>query len=62
MIATFAAIIASQALISGAFSLTRQAIQLGYGPRLNIEHTSTKGEGQVYVPEMNVALGGLHHR
>jgi KUP system potassium uptake protein len=55
-IATFAAIIASQALISGAFSLTRQAIQLGYCPRLNIDHTSSAEMGQVYVPQVNWAL------
>jgi KUP system potassium uptake protein len=60
-IATLAAIIASQALISGAFSLTRQAIQLGYFPRLDVEHTSRYEVGQVYVPQMNVllALGTL---
>jgi KUP system potassium uptake protein len=55
-IATLAAIIASQALISGAFSLTRQAIQLGYAPRLDIEHTSSREMGQIYVPQVNWAL------
>ena len=55
-LATAAAIIASQALISGAFSLTRQAIQLGYCPRLDIEHTSSDEIGQVYVPQVNWAL------
>ena len=55
-LATAAAIIASQALISGAFSLTRQAIQLGYSPRLDIEHTSSREMGQVYVPQVNWAL------
>ena len=55
-LATAAAIIASQALISGAFSLTRQAIQLGYSPRLDIEHTSMHEMGQVYVPQINWAL------
>ena len=55
-LATAAAIIASQALISGAFSLTRQAIQLGYCPRLDIEHTSHSEIGQVYVPQVNWAL------
>jgi KUP system potassium uptake protein len=55
-IATAAAIIASQALISGAFSLTQQAIQLGYSPRLSIEHTSSHEIGQVYVPQVNYAL------
>jgi KUP system potassium uptake protein len=55
-LATAAAIIASQALISGAFSLTQQAVQLGYCPRLDIEHTSHHEIGQVYVPQMNWAL------
>ena len=55
-IATLAAIIASQALISGAFSLTRQAVLLGYAPRLDIEHTSPDEMGQVYVPQVNWAL------
>jgi KUP system potassium uptake protein len=55
-IATLAAIIASQALISGAFSLTRQAIQLGYFPRLDVEHTSRHEVGQVYVPQVNMLL------
>jgi KUP system potassium uptake protein len=55
-LATAAAIIASQALISGAFSLTRQAIQLGYCPRLDIDHTSPHEIGQVYVPQVNWAL------
>ena len=56
-IATLAAIIASQALISGAFSLTQQCIQLGYSPRMSIVHTSAKQSGQIYVPELNNALG-----
>jgi KUP system potassium uptake protein len=55
-LATAAAIIASQAIISGAFSLTRQAVQLGYVPRLKIEHTSSREIGQIYVPAVNVAL------
>jgi KUP system potassium uptake protein len=55
-LATAAAIIASQALISGAFSLTQQAIQLGYCPRLDIQHTSHSEMGQVYVPQVNWAL------
>jgi len=55
-LATLAAIIASQALISGAFSLTRQAIQLGYFPRLVIVHTSAREEGQIYIPQVNTAL------
>jgi KUP system potassium uptake protein len=52
-LSTIAAVIASQALISGAFSLTRQAIQLGYAPRLDIQHTSSATMGQVYVPQVN---------
>jgi KUP system potassium uptake protein len=56
VLATAAAIIASQALISGAFSLTQQAVQLGYCPRLGIEHTSHHEMGQVYVPQVNWAL------
>ena len=55
-IATVAAVVASQALISGAFSLTRQTVQLGYLPRVTIVHTSGKTEGQIYVPEVNAAL------
>jgi KUP system potassium uptake protein len=55
-LATAAAIIASQALISGAFSLTRQAIQLGYSPRLQINHTSSREIGQVYLPDVNWGL------
>ncbi|MFN0179068.1 MAG: potassium transporter Kup [Gemmatimonadales bacterium] len=55
-IATLAAITASQALISGCFSLTRQAVQLGYSPRVTIKHTSTHEQGQIYVPEINWAL------
>ena len=56
VIATAAAIVASQALISGVFSLTRQAVQLGYSPRVTIIHTSSSQEGQIYVPEVNKAL------
>ena len=55
-IATAAAIIASQALISGAFSISRQAIQLGLMPRLEVEHTSAREMGQIYVPQVNWAL------
>jgi KUP system potassium uptake protein len=55
-IATAAAVIASQALISGAFSLVQQAIQLGYSPRLTIVHTSAEARGQIYVPEINTIL------
>jgi KUP system potassium uptake protein len=55
-IATAAAIIASQALISGSFSITRQAVQLGLAPRLDVEHTSAHEMGQIYVPQVNWAL------
>jgi len=55
-LATVATIIASQAVISGAFSLTRQAVQLGYSPRLRIEHTSSREIGQIYVPAVNWGL------
>jgi len=56
ILATAAAIIASQALISGAYSLTMHAIQLGYMPRLVIEHTSEHERGQIYMPQVNFAL------
>jgi KUP system potassium uptake protein len=56
VISTLAAIVASQALISGAFSLAQQSIQLGYSPRLTITHTSAREAGQIYVPEVNHAL------
>jgi KUP system potassium uptake protein len=55
-LATAATVIASQALISGAFSLTRQAVQLGYLPRVTVVHTSGKTEGQIYIPEANRML------
>lgn len=55
-LATGAAIIASQAVISGAFSLTRQAVQLGFLPRLKIQHTSSREIGQIYLPAVNWAL------
>jgi KUP system potassium uptake protein len=55
-LATVATIIASQAVISGAFSITRQAVQLGYLPRLEIRHTSEQEIGQVYVPRINHLL------
>ncbi len=55
-LATCAAVIASQAVISGAFSVTRQAIQLGYLPRMSIVHTSEKEIGQIYIPFMNWSL------
>ena len=56
ILATCAAVIASQAVISGAFSLTRAAIQMGYCPRLKISHTSAREMGQVYVPFINWML------
>ncbi len=56
ILSVLAAIIASQAVISGAFSLTRQAIQLGYLPRMSVRHTSEAEIGQVYVPTVNWAL------
>jgi KUP system potassium uptake protein len=61
LLSAAAAVIASQALISGAFSLTRQAIQLGYLPRLRIRHTAHEMEGQIYIPEVNfvIAAGSL---
>lgn len=56
IIATLTTVVASQALISGVFSLTRQAIQLGYSPRLQIVHTSSQEIGQIYIPQMNWAV------
>ncbi|HEY0015039.1 MAG TPA: potassium transporter Kup [Longimicrobium sp.] len=56
VIATMAAVIASQALITGAFSLTMQAVQLGYIPRVQIEHTSARERGQIYIPQVNWAM------
>jgi len=56
VLATVATVIASQAVISGAFSVTRQAVQLGFLPRLTIRHTSTREIGQVYAPAINWAL------
>ena len=55
-LATAATFIASQAVISGAFSITHQAIQLGFVPRLSIRHTSDEHEGQIYIPVLNWAL------
>ena len=57
VLASLATIIASQALISGAFSLTRQAMLLGFLPRVTIRHTASESEGQIYIPEVNVLLG-----
>ncbi|MES2524133.1 MAG: potassium transporter Kup [Gemmatimonadota bacterium] len=61
ILATMAAIVASQAMISGAYSVTRQGIQLGFIPRLEVRHTSTTEEGQIYIPEVNwfIAIGCL---
>ena len=56
VLATMAAIIASQALISGAFSLTQQSVQLGYTPRVTIIHTSEQQSGQIYIPEINTLM------
>ncbi|MGO9835062.1 MAG: potassium transporter Kup [Polyangiaceae bacterium] len=55
-LSTAATVIASQALITGVFSLTHQAVQLGFFPRVAVTHTSRHAEGQIYVPEMNWAL------
>jgi KUP system potassium uptake protein len=56
ILATAATVIASQALISGSYSLTMQAVQLGYSPRVQIEHTSAEERGQIYVPGINWML------
>lgn len=53
VLATIATVIASQALISGSFSLAQQAVQLGYSPRLTVVHTSSRTKGQIYMPEIN---------
>lgn len=55
-LATMATVIASQALITGAFSVTKQAIQLGYLPRLKVQHTSVRHTGQIYMPFVNWSL------
>jgi KUP system potassium uptake protein len=55
-LATIATVIASQAMISGVFSLTQQAIQIGYSPRLRIVHTSGETKGQIYMPWVNAAM------
>ena len=59
ILATATTVIASQALISGAFSITQQAVQLGYIPRLKVVHTSHEKAGQIYIPFVNVTLGIL---
>ena len=56
VIAVLAAIIASQAMISGSFSIIQQSLSLGCFPRVKIVHTSAKYEGQVYIPEINYLL------
>lgn len=56
ILATMAAVIASQAVITGAFSVSRQALQLGYIPRMHVEHTSESEKGQVYMPRVNWGL------
>ena len=56
VLATAAGVIASQALITGAFSVTKQVVQLGYLPRLNVQHTSVRDTGQIYVPAVNWGL------
>ncbi len=58
VLATAATVIASQALISGAFSVTKQVIQLGYLPRLQVQHTSVRDTGQIYIPFVNWGLFG----
>jgi KUP system potassium uptake protein len=55
-LATMATVIASQAVISGAFSVTRQAMQLGFVPRMEVQHTSEKEQGQIYLPAVNWGL------
>ncbi len=56
ILATAATIIASQAMISGAYSIARQCVQLGFSPRLEVRHTSETEEGQIYLPQVNFAL------
>jgi len=56
ILATLATVIASQAMISGAYTITQQAIQMGFVPRMKIQHTSAKHMGQIYMPNMNMML------
>ncbi len=56
IIATVATVVASQALISGVYSLTHQAVQLGYMPRVKVVHTSRAVEGRIYLPQINAML------
>ncbi|MDB5914685.1 MAG: potassium transporter Kup, partial [Ramlibacter sp.] len=58
LLATAATVVASQALITGAFSVTKQVVQLGYLPRLNLMHTSVRDTGQIYIPAVNWGLFG----
>jgi K+ transporter len=61
-LSTLATVIASQAVISGAFSLTKQAVQLGYSPRIHVRFTSEKEVGQIYVPERELDAAGCGDR
>jgi KUP system potassium uptake protein len=54
-LATVATVIASQAVISGAFSMTREAMSLGYSPRMQVVHTSREMSGQIFVPWVNIS-------
>ena len=56
LLATVATVIASQAMISGAFSIARQCMQMSFLPRMTVRHTSTTEEGQIFLPQVNVAL------
>jgi KUP system potassium uptake protein len=56
VLATAATVIASQAMISGAYSMARQCVQLGFLPRMTVRHTSTQEEGQIYLPQVNVMM------
>ncbi len=56
LLATVATVIASQAVISGAYSVTRQCLQLGFLPRMKIQHTNSAEEGQIFIPQINLAL------
>ncbi len=56
VLSAFATVIASQAVITGAYSMTRQCLQLGFLPRIRVRHTSSTEEGQIYVPQVNTAL------
>jgi len=56
ILATAATVIASQAMISGAYSMARQCVQLGFLPRLTVKHTSTVEEGQIYLPQVNIIM------